>query len=223
MKPVDVVNIGKMYRVGASDNWALRNITFSVEPGEIVGIVGKNGSGKSTLLKMIADVVTPSEGYIDICGKCGSMLELGTGFHPDLTGKENIYLGGAILGMKRKTIDAIYQNIVDFSGVGDFIDVPVKRYSSGMYVRLAFSVSSHIDAEILLVDEVLSVGDYDFKNKCFDKMRSLSQVGKVILFVSHDLDVVESICTRVILIDRGTLVCDGDPHDVIRRYKGEQP
>ncbi len=218
MKPIDVVNIGKKYHIGKLDVWALRDINFSADCGEIIGIIGKNGSGKSTLLKIIADVVTPSEGYVDICGKCGSMLELGAGFHPDLTGRENIYLSGAILGMSHKTIDRIIPDIIEFSGVGSYIDVPVKRYSSGMFVRLAFSVSSHVDAEIMLVDEVLSVGDFQYRNKCFDKMKSLVKDDKTILFVSHDLETVGNICTRTILLEKGKLIMDGLPHIVINEY-----
>jgi lipopolysaccharide transport system ATP-binding protein len=199
--------------------WALRNISFEVQRGEILGIIGRNGAGKTTLLKILSRITEPTAGQIDLYGSVGSLLEVGTGFHPELTGRENIYLNGAILGMARKEIDANLDSIVAFSEIGDFLDTPVKRYSSGMHVRLAFSVAAHLEPEILLVDEVLAVGDTQFQKKCLGKMSEISGGnGRTILFVSHNLAAVRLLCSRVILLDHGSIVCSGPVNDVIANY-----
>ncbi|SON53912.1 Teichoic acids export ATP-binding protein TagH [Hartmannibacter diazotrophicus] len=197
---------------------ALRDVSFSVNHGEIVGLVGNNGAGKSTLLKIISRITPPTSGSIRISGRVGSLLDVGTGFHPDLSGRDNIFLNGAILGMSRHDIVRHFDEIVDFAGVESFIDTPVKRYSSGMYMRLAFAVAAHLDSEILLVDEVLAVGDVNFQNKCMDRMSSISKSGRTILFVSHNLSAVQSMCHRVVWFDRGHIAADGPPHKVLDAY-----
>jgi lipopolysaccharide transport system ATP-binding protein len=199
--------------------WALKDVSLTVEHGQVVGIVGRNGSGKSTLLKIIAQITAPTIGEVRISGRTGTLLEVGTGFHPELSGRENIFLNGAILGMKRAEIIRKFDEIVDFSGVGEFIDTPVKRYSSGMQTRLAFSVAAHLDPEILIVDEVLAVGDAEFQKKCLGKMSEVSKAGRTVLFVSHNINAVDQLCNRVILLDRGQLVADStDKAAVISRY-----
>lgn len=199
--------------------WALRNVSFEIKKGEVMGIIGRNGAGKSTLLKILARIVPPTEGTIEIRGKIASMLEVGTGFHTELTGRENIYLNGAILGMKRVEIKRKFNDIVNFSGIGKFLDMPVKRYSSGMHVRLAFSVAAHLDPEILLIDEVLAVGDMDFQRKSLRKMQSIAKdEGRTVIFVSHNMTAIDSLCDRVTLLEEGKLVAIGKPRDVISKY-----
>jgi lipopolysaccharide transport system ATP-binding protein len=201
--------------------WALKDISFEVKKGEIIGIVGKNGAGKSTLLKILSRITEPTEGYAEICGRIGSLLEVGTGFHPELTGRENIYLNGAILGMKRAEIKSNFDEIVDFAEIEKFLDTPVKYYSSGMYVRLAFAVAAHLEAEILLVDEVLAVGDAAFQKKCLGKMGEVAREGRTVLFVSHSMPAVQSLCTRVILLEGGRVRLQGEVWSVIDTYLRE--
>lgn len=186
--------------------WALRDISFTVEQGSVLGVIGRNGAGKSTLLKVLSRVTEPTEGEVEIRGRVGSLLEVGTGFHPELTGRENIYLNGAILGMKRVEIDRKYDEIVDFSGVEQFIDTPVKRYSSGMYLRLAFAVAAHLEPEILVVDEVLAVGDAEFQRKCIGKMSDVAQEGRTVLFVSHDMSAILRLTEEAIVLEGGQVV-----------------
>ena len=198
---------------------ALDGVSFSVAPGEAVGIIGHNGAGKSTLLKLISRVTAPSEGEIRLRGRVASMLEVGTGFHPELTGRENVYLNGAILGMTKREIDAKFDEIVDFAEMRQFIDTPVKRYSSGMYVKLAFSVAAHLDSEIMIMDEVLAVGDAKFQNKCLGKMSDEAGTGqRAILYVSHNMATIQRLCTRVIVLDHGKVVYDGDTPGGIAKY-----
>ena len=198
--------------------WALRDVTFHVKQGEVLGIVGRNGAGKSTLLKLLTGVTQPTEGEVWMKGRIGSLLEVGTGFHPELTGRENIYMNGAMLGMRKAEITRNFDEIVDFSGVGKFIDTPVKRYSSGMYVRLAFGVAAHLEPEILLVDEVLAVGDAEFQKKCLGKMGEVAKAGRTVLFVSHNMFSLRNLCTRGMLIKDGRIAAEGAIHDVIDTY-----
>ena len=199
--------------------WALRDVSFSVNPGEVIGIVGRNGAGKSTLLKILSRITEPTSGRAILRGRVVSLLEVGTGFHPELTGRENIFLNGAILGMRRAEIAKKFEEIVEFAEVGKFIDTPVKRYSSGMFVRLAFAVAAHLDPEILLIDEVLAVGDAGFQKKCLGKMGEVaSQHGRTVFFVSHNMGAVRSLCEQAILIDGGRLVMSGKPGDIISHY-----
>ena len=199
--------------------WALRDLSFTVERGDVVGIIGKNGAGKSTLLKVISRITQPSSGQITINGRVASLLEVGTGFHPELTGRENIFLNGSILGMTRKEIKTKFDEIVDFSGVEKFIDTPVKRYSSGMYVRLAFAVAAHLEPEILVIDEVLAVGDIEFQKKCLGKMKEVSErKERTVLFVSHNMTSVKNLCSSVILLERGQIAFNGDTGEGVNRY-----
>lgn len=198
--------------------WALKDVSFEIKRGEVVGIIGHNGAGKSTLLKIISRITDPSEGSIDIYGRIGSLLEVGTGFHPELTGRENIYLNGAILGMKKAEIDKKFDEIVDFSEVETFIDTPVKHFSSGMYLRLAFAVAAHLEPEILTVDEVLAVGDVAFQKKCLGKMRDIAHGGRTVLFVSHNMQVISNLCQSCLLLSSGRLIADGNVQDVITKY-----
>jgi lipopolysaccharide transport system ATP-binding protein len=198
--------------------WALRDVSFTVAPGEVVGIIGRNGAGKSTLLKILSRITKPTEGYAELSGRLGSLLEVGTGFHPELTGRDNIYLNGAVLGMRRDEIGRKFDDIVEFSGVQAFIDTPVKRYSSGMYVRLAFAVAAHLEPEILVVDEVLAVGDAAFQKQCLGKMEEVSRTGRTILFVSHNMQAVTRLCTRALLLYEGRVVEDGPSERVVARY-----
>jgi len=191
------------------DFWALRDVSFEVKQGEVLGVIGRNGAGKSTLLKLLTRITGPSEGQIDLWGRVGSLLEVGTGFHPELTGRENVYLNGSILGMSRKEIDRQFDAIVDFAGVEKFLDTPVKRYSSGMYVRLAFAVAAHLETEILLVDEVLAVGDQEFQKKCLGKMHDVAVDGRTVLFVSHQIASITQLCDRVIVLDSGGITFGG--------------
>lgn len=205
----------------AEEIWALRDVNLTIEQGEVLGIIGRNGAGKSTLLKILSRVTAPTSGRIRVKGRIASLLEVGTGFHPELTGRENIYLNGAILGMSRDEIGRKFDEIVDFSEVEKFIDTPVKRYSSGMYVRLAFAVAAHLDPEILVVDEVLAVGDAEFQKKCLGKMGDVAKEGRTVLFVSHNMAAVESLCERVILIRSGQIQESGLASDVIAKYLSE--
>jgi lipopolysaccharide transport system ATP-binding protein len=203
--------------------WALENISFKVLKGEVVGIIGHNGAGKSTLLKILSRIVTPTKGRIGVRGRIGSLLEVGTGFHPELTGRENIYLNGAILGMKRSEIRNRFDQIVEFAEVGQFLDTPVKRYSNGMIVRLGFSVAAHMEPDVLIIDEVLSVGDQSFQDRCMGKATELGNQGRAILVVSHNLAAISNICCRALLMDHGSIVLDGPPKQVIEHYlKGMQ-
>jgi lipopolysaccharide transport system ATP-binding protein len=198
--------------------WALRDVSFEVGDGEVVGVIGRNGAGKSTLLKILSRITVPTEGTAEIRGRVGSLLEVGTGFHLELTGRDNIYLNGAILGMRRAEIARKFDEIVAFSGVEQFIDTPVKNYSSGMYLRLAFSVAAHLDPEILLVDEVLAVGDAAFQRKCLDKMQDVGRRGRTVLFVSHNMPAIARLCERTILLDAGGVKMDGPSHRVVAAY-----
>jgi lipopolysaccharide transport system ATP-binding protein len=198
--------------------WALKDVSFEIKPGEIVGIIGRNGAGKSTLLKILSRITEPTTGFADIHGRVGSLLEVGTGFHPELTGRENIYLNGAILGMKREEIVRKFDEIVAFAEIEKFIDTPVKHYSSGMYLRLAFAVAAHLEPEILVVDEVLAVGDARFQKKCMNKMQGVGKQGRTIFFVSHNMPAITRLCKRVILLDEGHLMRDGLPHRVVAAY-----
>lgn len=198
--------------------WALKNISLSIKHGERVGIIGRNGAGKSTLLKVLSRITSPSQGIVTLNGSVSSLLEVGTGFHPDLSGRENIYLNGAILGMGRNEIKRKFDQIVDFAGVEKFLDTPVKRYSSGMYVRLAFAVAAHLESEILIVDEVLAVGDAEFQKKCLGRMEAISKSGRTILFVSHNMGAVTEICSRVVLMEAGGVLMDGAPAQVLSKY-----
>jgi lipopolysaccharide transport system ATP-binding protein len=202
--------------------WALRNVSVQVKPGEVVGIIGRNGAGKSTLLKILSRITRPTSGRARLRGRVGSLLEVGTGFHPELSGRDNIYLNGAILGMSRSEIQRKFSDIVDFSGVSQFIDTPVKRYSSGMYVRLAFAVAAHLEPEILLVDEVLAVGDAAFQRQCLGKMQDISRSGRTILFVSHNMPAITRLCERALLIADGQLRDDGPADRVVARYLGSE-
>ena len=208
---------------GVSDTteafWALKGVSFNVEPGQVVGIVGRNGAGKSTLLKILSRIVEPTSGRATMRGRVASLLEVGTGFHPELSGRENIYLNGSILGMKKREIDAKFAEIVAFAEVEKFLDTPVKRYSSGMYVRLAFAVAAHLEPEILIVDEVLAVGDAEFQKRCLGKMKEVSAGGgRTVLFVSHNMAAVSTLCDRAVLLANGTVRADGDTASVIQEY-----
>ncbi|HRU04358.1 MAG TPA: ABC transporter ATP-binding protein [Candidatus Brocadiia bacterium] len=225
---IQVRGLSKSYRIGQGGwlrrrrpqdtLWALRDVTFDVQTGEVLGIIGRNGAGKSTLLKILSRITEPDSGSAEIHGRVGSLLEVGTGFHPELTGRENIFLNGAILGMKRAEIKAKFDEIVDFSGVERFLDTPVKRYSSGMYTRLAFAVAAHLDTEILLVDEVLAVGDAVFQKKCLGKMGEVAKSGRTILFVSHNMAAVAATCHRCLLLNKGQTVVQGLASDVVLAY-----
>ncbi len=198
---------------------AINGVSFSVKKGERVGIIGKNGAGKSTLLKLISQITSPSAGEIYLNGRVASMLEVGTGFHPDLTGRENIYLSGAILGMTKKQIASRIDDIIAFSECEKFIDTPVKKYSSGMYLKLAFAIASHLDSEIVIMDEVLAVGDADFQKKCIEKMNAISKdLKRTIFYVSHNLNTIKELCDRVIVLDKGKLVFDGETETGINEY-----
>lgn len=245
---VRAVGLGKLYRVGATQGayryrlltegvadklrgrgrnnptdgprtfWALRNVSFDIGEGEVVGIVGRNGAGKSTLLKILSRITAPTEGHVEVRGRVGSLLEVGTGFHPELTGRENIFLSGAVIGMRRAETVRQLDQIIDFAGVEKFIDTPIKRYSTGMYLRLAFAVAAHLEADILLVDEVLAVGDAEFQKKCLGRMAEIGATGRTVLFVSHSMPSLLRLCPRVILLDRGGVVADGGSQEVIRTY-----
>jgi lipopolysaccharide transport system ATP-binding protein len=203
---------------GTEDVWAIKDVSFEVKKGEVLGIIGRNGAGKTTLLKILSRITEPTEGRAIMHGRVGSLLEVGTGFHPELTGRENIYLNAAILGMSRKEIERKFDEIVDFAGVHKFIDTPVKRYSSGMYVRLAFAVAAHLEPEILVVDEVLAVGDATFQKKCLGKMNAIAKGGRTVLFVSHNMPAVSSLCDRAVWLDGGRMREEGPTANVISSY-----
>jgi lipopolysaccharide transport system ATP-binding protein len=205
----------------SSSFWALTGISFEVKRGGVVGIIGRNGAGKSTLLKVLSRITEPTEGQVEIHGRVGSLLEVGTGFHPELTGRENIYLNGAILGMKRAEIERKFDEIVSFADISKFIETPVKHFSSGMYLRLAFAVAAHLDPEILLIDEVLAVGDAAFQKKCLGKMSEVAKRGRTVMFVSHNMAAVSALCESAILVERGRITHIGKPDEVINRYLGD--
>src|SRR6188508_439786 len=215
-KPIDMVR-----RNGKAENtkfWALKDVNFDVMPGEVVGIIGRNGAGKSTLLKVHSRITEPTTGRVELYGRVGSLLEVGTGFHPELTGRENIFLNGAILGMRREEISKKFDEIVDFAEIEEFLDTPVKRYSSGMYVRLAFAVAAHLEPEILVVDEVLAVGDAQFQKKCLGKMGEVARGGRTVLFVSHNMSAINRLCSRGVLLDAGRVVFDGPAVNATAAY-----
>ncbi|MBV9480237.1 MAG: ABC transporter ATP-binding protein [Acidobacteria bacterium] len=199
--------------------WALRDVSFQVKEGEALGIVGHNGAGKTTVLKILSSITTPTAGQIMVRGRLAALVEVSSGFHPELTGRENVYLHGAMLGMKRAEITHKLDSIIDFSGVADYIDIPVKRYSSGMYVRLGFSIAAHLDPDIILLDEVLAVGDAAFQAKCLDRIAEVRKSGRTMVFISHDLAAVYRLCDRALLLDHGRIVMDGAPRQVIDRYQ----
>ena len=209
---------GQEHRRGQEEIWALRDVSFRLEEGEALGVIGRNGAGKSTLLKVLTRITSPTAGRAEIRGRVGSLLEVGTGFHPELTGRENVFLNGAILGMKRREIQAKLPEIAEFSGVERFLDTPVKRYSSGMHVRLAFSVAAHFEPEIMLVDEVLSVGDAEFQQRCLGRMEDIGTTGRTVVFVSHQLQAVAQLCDRAILLEEGRIVRDGPSSEVVAHY-----
>ncbi|WP_171015156.1 ABC transporter ATP-binding protein [Methylocystis sp. B8] len=232
---IEVRSISKQYDLGEGGSvlsffrqtsekfWALRDVSFEIREHEAVGVIGSNGAGKSTLLKILSRVTAPTQGRARIRGRMGTILEVGTGFHPELTGRENVYLSGTILGMRKCEIDRRFDEIVDFAGVERFIDTPVKRYSSGMYVRLAFAVAAHLDPDILIVDEVLAVGDVGFQKKCLAKMdSSINQDGRTIIFVSHNMQAIRSLCSRALLLHQGSLVADGPISEVLANYADRQ-
>jgi ABC-type polysaccharide/polyol phosphate transport system ATPase subunit len=203
----------------AAEMWALRDVSFQVRQGEALGIVGHNGAGKTTILRILSSITSPTEGEIRVRGRMAALVEIGSGFHPELTGRENVYLHGAMLGMRRSEIRRKLGSIIEFSGVGRYIDVPVKRYSSGMYVRLGFSIAAHLDPDILLLDEVLAVGDAAFQAKCLDRIAELRKIGRTIVFISHDLAAVYRLCDRALLLDHGKVVLEGPPRQVIDEYQ----
>jgi len=198
--------------------WALKDVSFEVKPGEVVGVIGRNGAGKSTLLKILSRITEPTTGQVEIYGRVGSLLEVGTGFHPELSGRENVYLNGAILGMRRGEIDQKFNEIVSFAEVEDFIDTPVKHYSSGMHMRLAFAVAAHLEPEILIVDEVLAVGDITFQRKCLSKMKEVGEQGRTVIFVSHDIQAVTRLCQNVVLMEAGRVIKNGPTRGVVSNY-----
>src|SRR5215208_7078078 len=198
--------------------WAIEDVSFEIKPGEVVGIIGRNGAGKSTLLKILSRITKPTRGRAEVYGRVGSLLEVGTGFHPELSGRENIFLNGAVMGMKRSEIARRFDEIVDFASIGKLLDTPVKHFSSGMYMRLAFAVAAHLEQEILLVDEVLAVGDVAFQQKCIKKVSNISQSGRTVLFVSHNVEAISQLCPRVILLEAGNVVTDGPTEDTLRKY-----
>lgn len=238
---ISISNVSKKYELGSSkkgsirntfDNlflkrtksefYALKNISFNVKKGEVIGIIGNNGAGKSTLLKVLSKITKPTSGKIEYFGRIASLLEVGTGFHPELTGRENIFLNGTILGMNKSEIREKMSEIISFSGIAKFLDTPVKHYSSGMYVRLAFSVAAHLNPEILIIDEVLAVGDKEFQDKCLGKMKSISSTGRTVLFVSHNMKAVADLCNRCVLIEKGKIKYISTTNDVISEYLGKR-
>ena len=245
MKPIlEIQHITKQFKLGAKQEgylalrdiianpfkkkdvkdkafFALNDISFDVYPGESIGIIGKNGAGKSTLLKILSKITPPTRGRITCRGRIASLLEVGTGFHPELSGRENIYMNGSILGMRKSEINTHFEAIVNFSGVENFLDTPLKRYSSGMQLRLAFAVAAHLEPEILIIDEVLAVGDAEFQKKCLGKMNEISKSGRTVIFVSHDMNAIEQLCNKAIILKRGTLVEQGAAHQLISHYLNE--
>jgi lipopolysaccharide transport system ATP-binding protein len=214
--PVDLLR-GKRRETGEWI-WALRDVSFDLRQGDVVGVIGRNGAGKTTLLKVLSRITEPTEGSATLRGRVGSLLEVGTGFHPELTGRENVFMSGAVLGMRRAEIIRRFDEIVEFAGIEQFLDTPVKRYSSGMQVRLGFAVAAHLEPEILFIDEVLAVGDADFQKKCLGKMSEIGQAGRTILFVSHSMPAMLRLCERAVLLDHGRVVTAGPTHDVVRAY-----
>ena len=214
-----LVTFGRLGRSHREEFWALKDITLDIKAGETIGLIGHNGSGKSTLLKVIGGILDPTNGTVQNRGRIAALLELGAGFHPDLTGRENVYLNASILGLSKEETDARFDDILSFSGIGDFIDSQVKFYSSGMYVRLAFAVAVHTDPDVLLVDEVLAVGDEAFQRKCLDKIREFQEQGCTIILVTHSLGQVVELCTRAVLLNRGEVVVDGDPADAVAAFR----
>lgn len=208
-------------KLAREDFWALSEINLEIHAGETVGIIGPNGSGKSTLLKLLSRVTWPTTGRIELFGRVGALLEVGTGFHVDLTGRENIYLAGAILGMNRREVKSRFDEIISFSGVEEFLDTPVKRYSSGMFLRLAFSVMAYLRNEILIVDEIIAVGDQEFQEKCLQKMHAIAKEGRTVIFVSHQLEMIRSLCTRVISFEKGRLIADGPTELILEECKAD--
>ncbi len=218
----DVVKLLKgKRRLVHEEFWALQEINLAISEGETVGLIGTNGSGKSTFLKILSRVTWPSAGQLEISGRVGALLEVGTGFHGDLTGRENIFLSGAILGMRRSEVKRHFDEITAFSEIEEFLDTPVKKYSSGMFLRLAFSVMAHLNSEILIIDEIFSVGDSSFQEKCFKKMRSIAQQGRSVILVSHQTDILRSLCSRLIWLERGKLIADGDPELLLQNYESK--
>ncbi len=213
---------GKGESVERESLWALRNLEFSVAPGELIGLIGNNGAGKSVLLKILSRITYPTEGYAEVAGRIGSMLEVGAGFHPEFTGRENVFLVGAILGMPADEINARFDDIVRFAEVENFLETPVKKYSSGMAVRLAFAVASHLDANIMLFDEVISVGDTAFREKCEDKVRAMALEGRTVFFVSHNMQTIANFCPRVLLLESGQLSFDGSSAEGLERLRAAQ-
>jgi homopolymeric O-antigen transport system ATP-binding protein len=217
-RPLQTLGRGRVGRKETDTLWALRDVSITIGDGEVVGLIGHNGAGKSTFLKLLSRITEPNAGWAEVTGRVGSLLEVGTGFHPELTGRENIYLNGAILGMRRAEIRRRFDEIVEFAEVGRFLDTPVKRYSSGMSVRLAFAVAAHLEPEILLVDEVLSVGDATFQRRSLAKMNEVAREGRTVIFVSHNLGTIRSLCERGILLERGTVVADAPAGEAIEKY-----
>ncbi len=221
------VNIFNKEMRGRLHFWALKDINFSIKAGETVGIVGSNGSGKSTILKLISRIIDPTQGMITVSGRLSALIELGAGFHPDLTGRENIYLNGSIFGLDRKTMNRKLDDIIAFADVGEFIDVPIRNYSSGMQMRLGFSVAVHVEPEIILVDEVLAVGDYNFQLKCLERIRQMQEQGVTIFFVSHDFREVQNLCDRALWLEEGALQAQGDVAEILDemkvRYHWDEP
>ena len=213
------VNIFNPATRGRRRFWALKDVSFSIKAGETLGVLGVNGSGKSTILKLISRIIDPTKGVITVSGRLSALLELGAGFHPDLSGRENIYLNGSILGFSRKAMRQRLDSIIEFADIGEFIDAPIRNYSSGMQMRLGFSVAVHVDPEIILVDEVLAVGDYSFQLKCLDRIRQMQRAGITILFVSHDFEAVERLCSRAIWLENGMLQHEGDVAEILRRMR----
>jgi len=213
------VALTRMFVRRARSFWALRDVSFEVSRGELLGIIGANGAGKSTILKLLSRITSPTRGEIKVWGRLSALIEVGSGFHPELSGRENIYLSGSILGMRRREIKQKLDSIVDFAGIDEFIDTPVKRYSSGMYVRLGFSIAAHLDADVLLLDEVLAVGDASFQSKCLRRINELKTGGKTIVFISHDLTTVSALCKRVLLLESGAIIADGPASEVVALYE----
>lgn len=213
------LEIGAGYEQTKGFSWALNDVSFDLQKGEILGVIGKNGAGKSTLLKILSKITRPTKGHVYLDGRVASLLEIGTGFHPEMTGRENVYMNGAILGMKRQEIKDKFDEIVEFSGIGKYIDTPVKRYSSGMYMRLGFSVTAFLEPEILIIDEVLAVGDIEFQSKCLGRINEVSKNdGRTVLFVSHNMDAIRNLCTQSILLDKGKLIKAGNTEEVLKIY-----
>ncbi len=204
--------------LGEGDFWALQDVSFQVRRGEVLGIIGANGAGKSTLLKILARVLAPNRGHVKVNGRVRALIEIAAGFHPDLTGRENVFLNGTILGMRRREILAKFDEIIDFSGIEPFLDTPVKRYSSGMQARLGFAIAAHLDPEVLIVDEILAVGDADFQKKCFGKLSNVGQGGRTVVFVSHNMGAIQSLCSRAIVLDTGKCVFNGPVREAVDRY-----